>query len=317
MQTVMNLPSPIQGDFRAIVFGSGGMLGREAVACLKQAGFEVDAPRRPAVDILRPESIRAVLEQPDGRKGLVINCAAYTAVDRAESEPEAAFAVNRDGPANLARECLRLGLPLVHISTDYVFDGNSVTPYREEDAASPINVYGRSKWEGEEAVRLNLADHIIVRTSWLYGAQGANFVKTMLRLGREREVLTVVSDQHGCPTWTGDLAECIARIAVEIASQPGNVDWGTYHFCGKGITTWYDFARTIIEQGRKWEFLKVTEVKPVPTSSYPTPAARPQWSVMDCRKIGEKFGIFPPPWETSLTRMLQELRQAETPLPGN
>jgi len=312
----MDIPPSIKGDFRAIVFGSGGMLGREAAECLRQAGFDVQAPRRPAVDILRPESIRAVLGNGSD-SGLVINCAAYTAVDRAESEPEAAFAVNRDGPANLARECRRFGLPLIHISTDYVFDGRSNTPYTEEDAAGPISVYGRSKWEGEEAVRLDLANHVIVRTSWLYGAQGANFVKTMLRLGREREVLAVISDQHGCPTWTRDLAGCISRIAVEIASRPQKVNWGTYHFCGKGITTWYDFACSIIEQGRKWQPLKVTEVRPIPTSSYPTDAVRPQWSVLDCGKIGENFGIFPPPWETSLMLMLQELRQVETTHPGN
>lgn len=292
------------------------MLGREVVECLSDAGFDVQAPLRPNVDIVRPESLHEVFQQ-NNTNGLVINCAAYTAVDRAESERETAFAVNRDGPANLAKECRESGLPLIHISTDYVFDGKSKIPYKEEDAAGPINIYGRSKWEGEVIVRRELADHIIIRTSWLYGAQGANFVKTMLRLGREREVLTVVSDQHGCPTWTRDLAAGICRIAVKIASRPVKVDWGIYHFCGKGITTWYDFACGIIEQARKTEPLMVTEVKPVPTSSYPTPAVRPQWSVMDCRKIGEKFEIFPLPWEVSLSLMLQELRRVEASRSGN
>ena len=217
------------------------MLGWEVVAALKNAGLKVAALHSSLIDITKRESVRSVLSRI-GSAGLLINCAAYTAVDKAESEPEAAFAVNRDGPANLADECKRLGMPLIHISTDYIFDGKSDHPYREEDAADPLNVYGQSKWEGEEAVRSRLAEHIIVRTSWLYGSRGRNFVKTMLRLGTEREELKVVSDQYGCPTWTFDLAGCLVRIVERALFGSEKVPWGIYHFCGEGITTWYHFA---------------------------------------------------------------------------
>ncbi len=202
-----------------VVLGSGGMLGWEVVESLKSSGLKACALDIPHIDITKRESARSVLSGVSS-PGLLINCAAYTAVDKAESEPEAAFAVNRDGPANLADECERLGIPLIHISTDYVFNGKSDRPYKEEDAADPMNVYGRSKWEGEEAVRSRLARHIVVRTSWLYGSRGQNFVKTVLRLGREREELNVVSDQYGCPTWSCDLAGCLVRIAERVLSCP-------------------------------------------------------------------------------------------------
>ncbi len=288
------------------------MLGREVVEELEKAGFEVEAPPRSVVDITSGEAVRVFFEA--GKKaGLVVNCAAYTAVDKAESEIQAALAVNRDGPANLAGQCAGLDLPLIHISTDYVFNGRSEVPYREDDPASPLNAYGRSKWEGEEAIRSRLARHVIVRTSWLYGARGANFVKTMIRLGRERGALNVVCDQRGSPTWTRDLARCIARIACRISAAPDKVCWGAYHFCGRGVTTWYDFACAVLENSRGWASLKVAKVNPVPTSSYPTPAVRPSWSVLDCRKIGDNFGIHPPDWQTSLERMLEELRLMSLP----
>ncbi len=242
-----------------------------------------------------------------GAPGLLINCAAYTAVDKAESEPEAAFAVNRDGPANLADECERLGIPLIHISTDYVFNGKSDRPYREEDAADPLNVYGLSKWEGEEAVRSRLVEHIIVRTSWLYGSRGRNFVKTMLRLGAEREELKVVSDQYGCPTWSFDLAVCLVRIAERVLSGSEEVPWGTYHFCGAGVTTWYNFASAILDEARRRQSSRIARVSPVPTSSYPTVAARPGYSALDCGKIEASFGIAPPPWEKSLAGLIDKL----------
>lgn len=291
---------------RALLFGGGGMLGWEVVEGLSKAGFKVEAPSRQSADIVRPESIRRVLERD--LPGVVINCAAYTAVDRAETEREAAFAVNRDGPAHLAAECARFGLPLIHISTDYIFNGQNDRPYKETDPPGPLNAYGLSKWEGEEAIRSALAEHIILRTSWLYGVRGSNFVKTILRAGREREELRVVSDQHGCPTWTRDLAGAIVRVAGLVYAGSGyRGNWGAYHFCGRGITTWYAFTLAILERARQHESLKVQKVHPVPTTEYPTPAARPRWSVLDCRKIEEKLGISPPPWEVSLGGMLEEL----------
>jgi dTDP-4-dehydrorhamnose reductase len=286
-----------------VVVGNNGMLGWEVVESVKKAGLEVAALDIPFIDITNGENVRSVLDRINYPR-LLINCAAYTAVDKAESEPEAAFAANRDGPANLAGECKRLGIPLIHISTDYVFNGKSDRPYKEEDTADPLGVYGRSKWEGEEAVRSRLAKHIIVRTSWLYGSRGQNFVKTILRLGKEREELKVVSDQYGCPTWAFDLAGCLARIAER--SLSGKVSWGTYHFCGEGVTTWYDFASAILDEARGRQSSRIARVLPVPTSAYPTVAERPQYSALDCSKIGAGFDIKPPPWEKSLSYLMDE-----------
>ncbi len=291
-----------------VVVGSGGMLGWEAVESLTDAGFKVAPLDIPIIDITKRESVRSVLGGI-GSPGLLINCAAYTAVDKAESEPETAFAVNRDGPANLSDECEGLGIPLIHISTDYVFNGKSDRPYREEDAADPLNVYGLSKWEGEEAVRSRLARHLIVRTSWLYGSRGQNFVKTMLKLGKEREELKVVSDQFGCPTWSFDLAGSLVRIAERALSGSEEIPWGTYHFCGEGITTWYHFALAILDEARRREPARIARVSPVPSSSYPTVAARPMYSALDCGKIGMSFGISTPGWERSLSSLMDKLSQ--------
>ncbi len=203
-------------------------------------------------------------------------------------------------------------MPLIHISTDYIFNGKSDRPYKEEDAADPLNVYGQSKWEGEEAVRSRLAEHIIVRTSWLYGSRGQNFVKTMLRLGTEREELKVVSDQYGCPTWSFDLAGCLVRIAERALFGSEKVPWGTYHFCGAGITTWYHFASAILDEARRRQSSRIARVLPVPSSSYPTVAARPMYSALDCGKIGASFGIAPPPWDKSLACVMDQLYE----LPG-
>jgi dTDP-4-dehydrorhamnose reductase len=288
-----------------VVVGRRGMLGSDVVESLKNAGLTVAALDSTMVDITKWESVRSVLSGISAPR-LLINCAAYTAVDKAESEPDAAFAVNRDGPANLAGECGRLGIPLIHISTDYVFNGESDRPYNEEDAADPLNVYGRSKWEGEEAVRSRLAEHIIVRTSWLYGSVGLNFVKTMLRLGKEREELKVVSDQYGCPTWSFDLAGCLARIAERALSDSKETPLGTFHFCGEGVTTWYEFAMAILDGARRRESSRIARVSPVPSSSYPTVAVRPMNSALDCSKIEASFGIAPPPWRKSLARLMDK-----------
>ncbi len=293
-------------DCSVVVVGSGGMLGWEVVGSLKSAGLKVESLHTPQIDITKRESVRSVLDRPDAPR-LLINCAAYTAVDRAESEPETAFAVNRDGPANLADECQRLGMPLIHISTDYVFNGESNRPYKEEDAADPLSVYGRSKWEGEKAVRSRLAEHMIVRTSWLYGSRGWNFVKTILKLGTEREELKVVCDQYGCPTWALDLAGCLVRIAERVLSGSEKVPWGTYHFCGAGITTWYNFASAILNEAGRRQSSRIARVLPVPASSYPTVATRPGYSALDCGKIETSFGISPPPWEKSLSGLMDEL----------
>jgi dTDP-4-dehydrorhamnose reductase len=294
------------GKRNVVVVGSGGMLGWEVVECLKSAGFDVVTLDFPVIDITNRESVFSEIGRTES-PGLLINCAAYTAVDKAESEQGAAFAANRDGPANLAEVCKKLGMPLIHISTDYIFNGKADRPYKEEDAADPIGVYGRSKWEGEEAVRVRLGRHIIVRTSWLYGSRGQNFVKTILRLGKEREELKVVSDQYGCPTWAFDLAGCLVRIAGRVLAAPDTVTWGGYHFCGQGVTTWYDFAAAILDEARQRDSSPIARATPVPTSSYPTVAERPKYSALDCGRVREIFGIAPPPWERSLAGMMDEL----------
>lgn len=338
----------MQGE--VVVTGSNGMLGGEVVEELKQAGFAVAAMPSARMDITKQASVREALAAIDNPH-LLINCAAYTAVDKAESEPEAAFRVNRDGPANLAVECARLGIPLIHISTDYVFNGKSERPYKEDDPTGPINVYGESKWEGEKAVRAGLFDHVIVRSSWMYGTRGQNFVKTMLKLGAEREELTVVNDQYGCPTWSRDLAGCIVKISTQILLRPSGktepmksivspggpdsrirarsarggldsskqillgdkeVPWGTYHYCGAGVAAWFDFASAILDEAHRRSGARMATVSPVPTSAYPTAAARPRYSVLDCGKIERNFGISPSPWQKSLSMLMDEFFTTES-----
>ncbi|NIM97942.1 MAG: dTDP-4-dehydrorhamnose reductase [candidate division Zixibacteria bacterium] len=220
------------------------MLGKDLQPSLERVGHLVQGFDLPELDITESKQVLTCLNGT--RPDIVINCAAYTAVDKAESEPDIAFAVNRDGSANLAEPCGFLDIPLIYLSTDHVFDGHAQRGYREDDPANPPNVYGQSKWAGEEAIRTQLAEHIIVRTSWLYGVHGNNFVKTMLRLSREQEELRVVVDQHGCPTWTGDLAEALVLMIGRICANQTVIRYGTYHFCGGGFTTWYDFAQEIL-----------------------------------------------------------------------
>jgi len=287
-----------------LVVGDRSMLAQDLLPCLQQAGFAVLGHGRPALDITQAASIAAVFEAV--RPDICINTAAYTAVDRAESEAAAADAVNRDGIARLAVTCRATGTALIHLSTDYVFDGSASRPYREEDAVAPLGIYGRSKWEGEEALRRLHPQHLIVRTAWLYGHHGSNFVKTMLRLASERQVVRVVHDQYGCPTWTRDLARALTVLCQRVARARHACPWGTYHFCSAGQTTWYGFARAIFAQVSSPETLQVQRVEPIPTTAYPTPARRPAYSVLDCAKIRAAFGITPRPWQESLRDCMQE-----------
>jgi len=289
---------------KIIVIGHRGMLARELLPCLARAGFTVTGLGRTEIDITQAISVRQVLTET--QPAILINAAAYTAVDQAESEPDVAFAVNRDGVAHLAAVCRDIGIPLLHVSTDYIFDGSASHPYCEDDLAAPLGVYGQSKWEGEDAVRNCHPEHVIVRTAWLYGRHGHNFVKTMLRLARERDRLQVVDDQYGCPTWSRDLAETLVSMCQRIVQSKDFIPWGTYHFCGAGQTTWYDFARAIIGEARAFEPLRVQEVVPISTTSYPTPAKRPSYSVLNCSKAQAVFGITPRPWWESLHNCIQE-----------
>ncbi len=291
---------------RVLVIGANGQLGCELGRRGENLGFDIVSIDLPRFDITDPFAVKKAVSQIG--VSLVINAAAYTAVDKAESEPELAFAVNRDGPAYLASYCAEIEIPLIHISTDYVFDGNKKSPYLETDPVSPLGIYGKSKAAGEAEVRGRLHEHIIVRTAWLYGVYGQNFVKTMLLLGREKELLRVVADQYGCPTYAADLAGAILAIAAKIGEGgQRQIAWDTYHYCGKGETSWYVFAKAIFDLARQYDSFAVKRVEPITTADYPTPAKRPANSVLDCSLLTKTFGISPPSWHESLSRMVKNI----------
>lgn len=233
-----------------------------------------------------------------GRYAYIINCAAYTAVDRAESDAERCMRINRDAVGHLATAAREVGARMIHISTDYVFDGRATRPYREDDPTSPTSVYGRTKLAGEHVLLEELpADAVILRTAWLYSEVGNNFVKTMLRLGAERPEIRVVNDQLGSPTYAGDLAEAVLRVLTAPTFHPG-----IYHYTDDGVCSWYDFARHILRTAHP-----TCIVRPIPTADYPTPAARPAYSVLDKTRIRQAYGVSIPRWQDSLDRCLQHL----------
>ena len=293
---------------KLLVLGAGGQVGRELCRREWPAGYRLAAFDRGDVDITREDSIAAAMQRE--RPDMVINAAAYTAVDRAETEPDAAWAANCTGPGQLAAACREAAVPLIHISTDYVFDGGKAGPYREDDPVNPLGVYGKSKEAGDRAIREALPEHVILRTAWVYSAHGHNFVKTMLRLAGERPVLRVVADQTGSPTSAADIAAAIARVVQRIAGGQGR--WGTYHFTGAGAVTWHGFAEAIFELAAPWRG-PPPRVEPITTADYPTPARRPANSVLDCRLIAETFGIIPRPWREALAEVIRELYDGPRP----
>lgn len=291
---------------RILLTGITGQVGQELQQTLAALG-EVVSIGRDRVDFSQPEAVQQVMEtvQP----AIVINAAAYTAVDQAESEPELATLVNATSPGILAKAANRIDAGLIHISTDYVFDGTQSSPYLETDATNPLGVYGSTKLAGEEAVRRACDRHFIIRTAWVYGAKGkGNFVKTMLRLGAAREELRVVTDQIGAPTWSNDLAAAIAQLVPQLAADTA----GTYHYTNSGVCSWYDFAIAIFEEAQQLGFpLKIQRVIPITTPEYPTPAKRPAFSVLSLKKISALLGTHPPYWRQSLREMLRELKAAD------
>lgn len=295
---------------KILITGSNGQLGWELCRKGSSQGFDIVPLDLPEFDITDRRSVKKAVEQAG--VSLIVNAAAYTAVDKAESEPGLAFAVNRDGPLNLASICAEFKIPLIHISTDYVFDGTKSGPYLETDPVSPIGAYGRSKAAGEEVVRDRLSEHIIIRTSWLYGIHGDNFVKTMLRLGREKEELEVVADQYGCPTYAADLTDAILTIAGRIDHRYDDIRWGIYHYCGRGRTSWHGFAEKIFDLAGKYDSFAVRRIRPITTGSFPAAAKRPANSVLDCSLMNKNFGISPPPWDESLDSMLRKYLQKTT-----
>jgi dTDP-4-dehydrorhamnose reductase len=286
-----------------LVVGRRGQVARALAEAGWPEGVSLSCYGRDEIDLAEPKTVARAITQraPD----LVINAAAYTAVDRAESESEAAFVVNRDGPAALAEACAGLGVPLIHLSTDYVFDGSKKGAYVEDDPVNPLGVYGASKEAGEQAVRSLLPAHMILRSAWIYAPEGQNFVRTMLRLARESGEIRVVDDQLGCPTAASEIARAIVVTSARLLAGSG--EFGTFHFCGAGSTSWHGFAQAIFESSDGPR----PKVVPIPTSAYPTAARRPANSVLDGAKIRRLYGVAARPWRESLARCLAEIAARE------
>jgi dTDP-4-dehydrorhamnose reductase len=286
---------------------TGGILvtGGNGQLATALAAANVDRAGRPQFDFDRPETITAVFRSAAPR--VVINAAAYTAVDAAEHDADAAYRANRDGPAILAQLCAEADVPLIHVSTDYVFDGTKPAPYVESDATAPQGVYGASKLAGEHAVMASGAKAVILRTSWVYAATGKNFVRTMLTLGKTRDRLTVVSDQHGCPTTATDLADAIGCVVALLDASGWQPAYrGVFHAAGTGATTWHGLAVATFEAAAR-HGARVPQVAPILTADWPTPAKRPANSRLDCTRLHEVFGIRLPHWRDSLTRTVDAI----------
>ena len=294
---------------KILLLGKNGQVGWELQRSLAPLGELVALDRQGAPglvgDVSDLEGLAATVRAL--RPQLIVNAAAHTAVDKAESEPDLARRLNAEAPAVLAREAAACGALLVHYSTDYVFDGSGERPWREGDATGPLGVYGRTKLEGEQAIAASGCRHLILRTSWVYAARGGNFAKTMLRLARERERLTVIDDQWGAPTGAELIADVTAQAAAQLRQAPGKA--GLYHLAAAGATTWFEYAKYVLAQAQRAQSaieMKVTEVAPIATRDYPTPARRPHNSRLDCTRLQAAFDLRLPPWQDGVRRMLAE-----------
>jgi dTDP-4-dehydrorhamnose reductase len=297
---------------KILLLGKNGQVGWELQRSLAPLGDLVALDRQGANGLVGDLSdldglaatVRAVQPQ------VIVNAAAHTAVDRAESEPELAQRINADAPAVLAREAAAAGALLVHYSTDYVFDGSGNQPWHEDDATSPLGIYGRTKLMGERAIRQATARHLILRTSWVYAARGGNFAKTMMRLAQERERLTVINDQWGAPTGAELIADVTALALRQLHVRPQEA--GTYHLAAAGETTWFEYAKyvlALVKQAQPAIKLVVNDVAPIATMDYPTPAQRPLNSRLDTRRLRSVFGLRLPPWQEGVQRMVSEIIQ--------
>lgn len=293
---------------RILLIGRTGQLAWELERCLGVLGT-LTALDRAQLDLGDPAAVRGAIR--DTRPDLIVNAAAYTNVDGAEDDVETAFAVNARAPEAMAREARALGATLVHYSTDYVFDGGKDGPYVEDDPTAPLNAYGRSKLAGEQAIRASRAAHLILRTSWVYAARGRNFLRTILRLAGEREVLRVVDDQFGAPTWARFIAEATAAMLWRIRlddSARRRVECGeTVHLASGGVTTWCGFAAKAVAMYSARTGSKLAAVEPIPTSAYPTKAVRPRNSRLDLARLERDWSIRAPAWEQSLALCVEEL----------
>ena len=293
-----------------LLFGGNGQVGQELLRALAPLGKVVATTRSgllpdgsacEVADFNQPDSLVALLDRV--RPAIVVNAAAYTAVDKAEQDVEAAFRANAEAPGVIARWCAAAGVPFVHYSTDYVFDGEGTAPYHEDQPTAPLGVYGTSKRDGEDAVRAACGRHLIFRTAWVYASHGANFLRTMLRVGAEREALRVVADQVGTPT----PAALIADVTAKALQHTGGLS-GTWHLTASGQTSWHGFAEAIFAEAlARGVLAKVPSVEAIATSEYPTPAKRPSWSVLDNRKLQQDFGIALPAWQDGLKRVIGEI----------
>jgi dTDP-4-dehydrorhamnose reductase len=287
---------------RILIFGKSGQVGRELARVSWPEQYSLVHFGRADCDLEDTDAIGRAVR--DTGAGIVINAAAYTAVDRAESEPGKAARVNRDAPAAMAFACAKSGAALIHLSTDYVFDGSKTEAYGEDEPIAPLSIYGYTKAEGEAAVRGSIPEHIILRTSWVFASHGTNFVRTVLRLANERPELRIVNDQWGAPTAARDIADAIAAIVRSVAQQ--RPAWGTFHFTSSEPTTWHGFARSIVELSGL-----SAKVIPITTADYRAAARRPRYSVLDCGRIGRAYGIAQPSWRRVLTTVLSEIRAGE------
>jgi dTDP-4-dehydrorhamnose reductase len=285
-----------------LVLGSAGQVGSELMDGAFSRGRSIYGCDRDQCDITDLASVESLVARHVPR--VIINAAAYTAVDKAESEAELAFAINRDGPANLARVAARHAAALLHISTDYVFDGGKQGPYLETDPVKPLGIYGRSKEAGEVMIRAALDRHVILRTAWVFGRHGHNFVKTMLRLGSERSELSVVADQLGCPTPARAIALGLATIAERILADPGQAGYGTFHFVGSPPVTWHGFAQAIFAAAAR-HGRPIPIVHAISTADYPTPARRPANSVLSTEALQARYAIGPADWRPELERVVE------------
>lgn len=288
---------------KILLIGITGQVGQELQQTLPSIG-EVIGIDRQSLDLSQPEQIQARIA--DIQPNIIVNAAAYTAVDKSESEPNLAMTINATAPKAIALAAQNIGAKVLHISTDYVFNGQNHTPYQESDRTEPLGVYGKSKLLGEIGVRENCDRHLILRTAWVYGSRGhGNFVKTMLRLGAERTELKVVADQIGSPSWSYDIAIAITQLLEKsLADESVN---GIYHFTNSGVASWYDLALATFDEARQLGFpLKIEQVIPITTAEFPTPTQRPAYSVLAKTKITKTLGIHPPYWRDSLRKMLHE-----------
>ncbi|UTW44860.1 dTDP-4-dehydrorhamnose reductase [bacterium SCSIO 12696] len=283
-----------------LIVGAGGQLGRCLCDLLISRSIEFSSYNSKELDVTNLKSVEDVISLE--RPAVVVNAAAYTAVDKAEEQKEQAFSVNATGAENLARACEGVGAALVHVSTDYVFDGKSERPYTEIDTVNPINVYGSSKLLGEQLIAQRMERYIVVRTSWVFSEYGSNFFKTMSRLALERDQVSVVDDQYGCPTYAGDLALALLKFS-ELSVDENFDGWGVYHYCGAEQTSWFEFAKSIFELHASKSSKSVATLLPLPSKNYPTPAERPQYSVMSTQKATE-LGIKAADWKAAIKKMI-------------